>query len=206
MSAVTSEPQTHHHAAARVADRSGEPAATGGNNGSAKPTPGIANAPAGTLPNVKPDPNRASSPEIEKGMILLREGNIREGRMQIAAGIDSVVERLAGKPNLADYARVKAATDEILKAYGQRHPKYKQAVVDGVNEFLRRSKAIDGLVHAGNKAESDKAKDAAAHYVNDAGSTMSRNDRLIYLAGHMLVAGVNQGTVNDVLAKCGQSK
>jgi hypothetical protein len=200
----------HHPAPTTVADGSGnKPATAHGKAGPASPTPGNADRPGGTLPDVKRDPRRASSPEIASGIRYLRAGRDLEGQTQLQKGIDAVVESLAGTENLDDYAKVKPATDDILRTYGGRNdltPKDKDAVVNGVNEYLRR-KVVDGLVQAKNDAQLDRAKNVAVSYVSDPGQNrMSQKDRRIYLTGQMLMAGVDTKIVDDVIARCAPFK
>jgi len=104
---------------------------------------------------------------------------------------------------------VKSATDEILKTYARRNdltPKDKEAVIKGVNEYLER-KVTDRLIQAKNDFQLDRAKKVAVSYVTDAQPHgMSRKDRLIYLTGRMLIAGVDQKIVDDVTTQCRLSK
>jgi hypothetical protein len=159
----------------------------------ARPTPGNANAPVRDLPDIKPDPKRASAPDIERGFRLLRDGKIADGEVQLQNGIESVVKRLAGKQNLHDY---------VLKTYGGRNAKDKAAIVNAVNEYVLRTKVIDGLLRAKTDDEKNRAKELAVHYVTDTGpDRMSPGGRLIFLTGHMLKAGVDKNIVNDVVAK-----
>jgi hypothetical protein len=207
----------HHRALTTVADRSGhKPAAAPGRASPAVPTPGNADRPGGTLPDVKPDPKRATSPEIESGIRSLRnEHKILEGQKDLQTGIDDVVGRLAGG-NLDDYARVNLATDDILRTYGGRkdlNDKDKAAVVKGVNEYLRR-KVIDGFLRAknaqseeGQAAQSKQAIKIAVSYVTGPGpNPMSQKDRLIYLTRQMSIAGIDDTIIDDVKAQCEQSK
>jgi hypothetical protein len=206
--AMPVEYDVHHRPRITVADGSGTPSAAPNKPG--QPSSGNANAPAGQLPNIKADPKRATSPDIDSGIRLLRnEHTILEGQKQLQTGIDDVVGRLAGGNNLDDYAKVKPATDKILRTYGGRKDltdKDKAAVVNGVNEYLRRI-VVDGLRDAKNDAQLDRAKKVAVSYVTDPGpNRMSRKDRLIYLTGQMLMAQVDRKIVDDVIAQCEPSK
>jgi len=172
------------------------------------PTPGNANAPVKPLSDIKPDPRRATSPDIDAGILFLRnERTTLEGQKQLETGIDAVVAKLAGGND--DYSDVKPATDEILKTYSRRKDltaRDKAALVNGVNEYLRR-KVVDGLVRATNGAQLDRAKKVAVSYVSDSWSNgMSRKDRLIYITDQMLIAGVDETIVEAVKAKCEPSK
>jgi hypothetical protein len=202
-----------HHGAAPIAvagNLGAKSPAARGKPGPGHPTPGNANAPVRPLPDIKRDPKRASSPEIDDGIRLLRnEHTTLEGQKQLESGIDAVVARLAGAENLDDYAKIKSATDEIFRTYGRRTDLTaadKAAVVNGVNEYLRRW-LVAGLVQAQNDAQLDRAKKDAVSYVSDAGPNgMSRKDRLIYITRQMLIAGVDQKIVDYVIAQCESSK
>jgi hypothetical protein len=74
--------------------------------------------------------------------------------------IDDIVLRLAGGENLDEYAKVKSATDDILTACdgrGDLNAKDKAAVREAVNNYLQRN-VVDGLLHAKNGAQLDRAK------------------------------------------------
>jgi hypothetical protein len=174
------------------------------------PTPGNANAHVRRLSNIKPDPKRAISPDIDNGILLLRnERTTLEGQKELENGIDAVVAKLAGANNLDEYAKVKLATDEILRAYSGRKDltaRDKAAVVDGVNAYLRR-KVVDGFHQAKTDAQLDQAKKVAVRYVSDPGPySMSWKDWLNYITDQLLMAGVNEAIVNDVIARCEASK
>lgn len=191
--------KVHHPAPITVADRSGiKPDSPANKPG---PTPGNANAPVKPLRDIKPDPRRATSPDIERGLHLLRQGKIADGEVQLQNGIDATVERLAGKQNL-DYSQVKLATDIILTTYGGRNAKDKAAIVNAVNEYDKRIKVIVGLLHAKTNDEKKQATDVAVSYVTDSRpDRMSNGVRLIFLNGDMSKAGVDPATVKDVIAK-----
>jgi len=153
------------------------------------------------LPDVKLDPQRATSPDIESGIRSLHQGQYLEAKTRLQIGIDDVVVRLAGANNLDDYDKVKPATDKILKTYvaqGGLSDKDKAAVVKAVNEYLG-GKVIAGIRNAQNEVQLDRAKKVAVSYVTDPGpNNMRRKDRLIFLIDRMSMAGVDQKIIDDV--------
>jgi hypothetical protein len=96
-------------------------------------------------------------PDIESGIRLLRMDRILAGQSKLQKGIDDIVLRLAGGENLDEYAKVKSATDDILRACdgrGDLNAKDKAAVREAVNNYLQRN-VVDGLLHAKNGAQLD---------------------------------------------------
>jgi hypothetical protein len=195
----------HRAAPITVADNSGtkSPAAPG-KPGPGHPKPGNANAPIKPLSDIKSDTRRMTSPDIDNGILLLRnERTTLEGQKLLETGIGAIVASLAGGND--DYADVKPATDEIFKTYSRRRDltaRDKAAIVNGVNAYLRR-KVIEGFDQAKNDAQLKQAKKVAVSYVSDPGpNPMSQKDRLSYITGQMLMAGVDQTIVDAVKAKC----
>jgi hypothetical protein len=123
---VENDVHPHHRGPITVADRSRDASkpASGApsKSGPARPTPGNADAPVKPLRDIKPDPKRALSSEIDAGLRDIRSGKFTAGETQIANGIKNVVMHLTGEGRRTTYAAAKRATDEILAAYSQRLP------------------------------------------------------------------------------------
>ena len=167
-------------------------------SGQARPKPGNVNAPVKPLPDIKPDPRRALSREIDVGLGDIRSGKFTAGETRIADGIRNVVTYLTGKNLRATYAEAKPATDEILAAYSRRPPADVMEVVDGVNNYLQ-SIVIYGFLLAGaaDSSQLKMALETAKKYVTDAGpNSRTPADRLESLINAMKDAGVGRPIID----------
>jgi hypothetical protein len=182
---VENDVHPHHRAPVTVADGSGaRPGAAHGQTGQARPKPGNVNAPVKPLPDIKPDPRRVLSRDIDVGLGDIRTGEkekVNAGKTRIVTGIGHVVMNFTGKNPRATYAEAKPVTDEILVAYSRRPQADVKEVVEGVNNYLQ-GKVIEDLLTAremGDGAWLSKALETAKKYVTDAGpNSRTPADRL----------------------------
>jgi hypothetical protein len=183
--------------------------------GQARPKPGNVNAPVKPLPDIKPDPRRALSRDIDVGLGDIRsgkanadEGKTNAGKIRIVTGIGHVVMNLTGKNLRATYAEAKPATDEILVAYSRRPEADVKEVVEGVNNYLQ-GKVIEDLLTArdmGDGAWLSKALETAKKYVTDAGpNSRAPADRLESMIKVMNDAGVPQFIIDLTKKACGEA-
>ena len=189
----------HRAAPITVADNSGtkSPAAPG-KPGPGHPTPGNANAPTGVLPDVKRDPQRARSRDIDLGLKKITlEQEVELGEILLTQGIEDVVIRFVGEKNYENYDNAKPCTDDILLAYP-----HQPLVVWGVNYYLQVYLA-DSLKSGTKPSDLTKTVNYAVKYVTDSGpNSMSPSDRLNGLIDMMKQQHVDQKKIDAVKMNC----